>query len=508
VEQSPATDPETGPSTTGEPQDISNEAAAPTSRLKREVGLASATALLIGAVIGSGIFVTPSTVFRNSGSIGVVLIVWFVSGVTSIIGGVWEGGYSASCILSAEHSGEVSGSTWRGEGVRVLQVQNSCCDVLQSQGCSRCCFGEHYSSRTNAIKSGSESPQYDINHNGVLTNLLFSALATLVNCISVKTSARVQDVLSSIKCLVLLSIIFTGAAFSFKENHLLDRPFFTTDTKAENVVFAFYGAIFSYGGWRQISHIAEEIKNPTRNIPLALFAGIFAITIIYMGTNVAYFVVLDAATIASTDAIAVSFAVATWGSIAATVIPICVAVSCFGTLCAGYFSSARVMLAAGRQGHLPLIFSFITVDTSLPLTSILLRGCLAFGYTFAGSVEVLIAGGVFLESLADVFIVLTLFVLRVTMKDAPRPYHVPTALAIFKLLVSVALIVLPFLRPVEYLQYIVMVSIGIVCCVYYVMFVRFRLVLPGSREATCVVQRLLMCVPCVNELELMLKEKL
>uniref|UniRef100_A0A0K8RDV9 Putative amino acid transporter n=1 Tax=Ixodes ricinus TaxID=34613 RepID=A0A0K8RDV9_IXORI len=94
------------------------------------------------------------------------------------------------------------------------------------------------------------------------------------------------------------------------------------------------------------------------------------------------------------------------------------------------------------------------------------------------------------------------------MEDAPRPYRVPTVLAVIKLVVLVALIVLPFLKPVEYLQYVVIMAILILGGVYYVVFTRFELVFPGSRRTACFVQKLLMCVPCVNELELMLKEKL
>ncbi|KAM7299691.1 Y+L amino acid transporter 2-like [Ixodes scapularis] len=487
-------------------EDVTKDPGAQTPRLKREVGLVSATALLIGAVIGSGIFVTPSTVFRNSGSIGVVLVVWSVCGVLTLIGGLC---YAELGTLLPAAGGEyaylIAGGKWLGKFGDVVPFFHAWFFLLISDPMSAALQGLTFSSYILSIVYRSCPPPYAVN---VLVALAFTSLATLINCISVKTSARVQDVLSSIKCLVLLSIIITGVISAFRENHLLDKPFFTGDTKAADVVFAFYGAIYSYGGWSQITHIAEEIKNPTRNIPWALIFGIFIITLIYIGTNVAYFVVLDAPTIASTDAIAVSFTAATWGPLAATVIPICVAVSCFGTLCAGYFSSARVMLAAGRQGHLPLIFSFITVETSLPLTSILLRGCLAVGYTFVGSVEALIVGAVFLASLAGVFVVLTLFVLRFTMEDAPRPYRVPTVLAVIKLVVLVALIVLPFLKPVEYLQYVVIMAVLTLGGVYYVLFTRFELVFPGSRQAACFVQKLLMCVPCVNELELMLKEKL
>ncbi|KAG0430383.1 hypothetical protein HPB47_022762 [Ixodes persulcatus] len=414
------------------PEDVAKDPEAQTPCLKREVGLVSATALLIGAVIGSGIFVTPSAVFRNSGSIGVVLVVWSVCGVLTLVGLCSAELGALLPVAGGEYAYLIAGGKWLGKFGDVVPFFHAWFFLLISDPMSAAFQGLTFSSYMLSIVYRNCPPPY---------------------------SAKV----------------FVALVFTCKN---------------------------------QITYIAEEIKNPARNIPYALIFGIFIITLIYIGTNVAYFVVLDSQTIASTDAVAVSFAVATWGPLAATVIPICVAVSCFGSLCAGYFGSARVMLAAGRQGHLPLAFSFITVDTSLPLTSILLKGRLAVGYTFVGSLETLIVGGVFLLSLTEVFVVLTLFVLRFTMGDAPRPYRVPIVLAVLKLLVSVALIILPFLKPVEYLQYVVIMAILTLGGVYYVLFTRFEFVLPGSQQTTYFVQKLLMCVPCVNELELMLKEKL
>ncbi|XP_050024873.1 b(0,+)-type amino acid transporter 1-like isoform X3 [Dermacentor andersoni] len=403
------------------PQETSSAARADKAALKRQVGLGSAVALIIGSIIGSGIFVTPSSVFRNSGSIGVDLLVWIVCGILSI-----------------------------------------------------------------------------------------TALATAVNCFSVKTSARVQDIFSSIKCLILISVIITGAVFAFKvtDNHFQDEALFRKPESASRLVLAFYGALYSYGGWKQICLIAEEVTEPHKNILRATLIGILAVTAIYVLTNVAYFVVLDPNTFATSEAIAVSFTAATWGGNAAGIIPVAVSISTFGTLCAGFFSSARVILAASRQGHLAPVFSCITLHTSTPVAAIMLRGSLALAFTFIGSISYLIEGSVFLENVWEIVVLLCLFGLRHTMKDAHRPYAVPLPLAVVKFLVSVALVVIPLLRPVDCVQYVVILAMLVAGAVYYTVFVAFSCSVPGTKPLTRFIQKLLLSVPCTNDLEIMLKEKL
>lgn len=259
---------------------------------------------------------------------------------------------------------------------------------------------------------------------------------------------------------------------------------------------------------KQICLIAEEVTEPSKNILRATLLGILTVTAIYVLTNVAYFVVLDSYTFASSEAIAVSFTTATWGARAAVVIPVAVSISTFGTVCAGFFSSARVILAASRQGHLAPIFSCITVHSSTPVAAIMLRGALALGYTFIGSISYIVEASVFLDNAWEMAVLLCLFCFRRTMKDAHRPYAVPLPLAVIKLLVSIALFVIPLLRPVDYVQYVVILVMLVAGGAYYTVFVVFAHSVPGSEHVTRFLQKVLVSAPCTNELEIMLKEKM
>uniref|UniRef100_A0A1S4L527 Amino acid transporter, putative n=1 Tax=Ixodes scapularis TaxID=6945 RepID=A0A1S4L527_IXOSC len=351
------------------------------------------------------------------------------------------------------------------------------------------------------------SPPYSVT---VMVALAFISLATAVNCFSVKTSARVQDVLSVIKCLVLIAIIITGAAFATR---VLQRRSKTSLLfRTSSLYYAHYGfqssAVYKKKQQNNIAFIAGEITDPTRNLPRALLCGILTVTAIYVLTNVAYFIVLDAATVINTEALAVTFATVTWGPVAATVIPIAVSVCAFGTLFAASFVNARVILAAARQGHLPAACSLVSVKTSVPLAATLLRGILSLAYTFAGSVGFIVESCAFLYNVYEICGVLCLFVLRSSMKDAPRLYRAPTVLALLKLLISMSLVIMPLVNVDEYMQYVLIAAVFGAGAVYYTVFVVWGMNIPGARPLTLLVQKLLMSATCANELESLLKDKM
>ncbi|KAG0433197.1 hypothetical protein HPB47_020138 [Ixodes persulcatus] len=188
-------------------------------------------------------------------------------------------------------------------------------------------------------------------------------------------------------------------------------------------------------------------------IPVALLAGLSIVTVLSLLVNVAYFAVLGPVTVAGSEAIAVSFAFATWGTAGAVLVTLAVTISTFGALCAGFFSNTRVILAVARRGHLPSIFGSINVSSSVPLTSLLLRSFLAQVYASTGSVERLLPNMVFLYSSINVLLVCSFFALRFTMRDALRPYRVPTVFPVLWLVFLVLMSVSPLARSVQHMQY-------------------------------------------------------
>lgn len=335
------------------------------------------------------------------------------------------------------------------------------------------------------------------------------ALMTAMNSTSVKTSARIQDVLGFLKLAFLISIVGTGAVFTFRGTGLLGTSLFTSSGSGPpNFAAAFYSATYTISGWQYICCIGEEVSNPGRNIPRAVITGVVIVTTLYILVNLSYIVVLGEATAASSAAIGVSFASASWGSSVAWLVPTLVFVCVFGSTLGSALCVCRVTLSAARQGHLPSMFSLITINSSVPLVSVQVRGLLALAYASISEVGSLIDACEFVQSLATLFTISSLFLLRYRMKNTPRPYRVPTAIAVLALFAYLFAVIIPFTQPIRYLQYVVIAGILFMGVLYYVSFVVFRCQVPGAKAMHVITQKVSQSVYCINELDLILKEKL
>lgn len=341
-------------------------------------------------------------------------------------------------------------------------------------------------------------PPYEVK---VLVACLFITFATAVNGFSLKMSTKVQDVFSGIKCLFLHAVIVTGAIYSFYGNHIWDSQPSHNLPSTGDLTSALYSALYCYGGWYTINCIAEEIKNPGRNIPVAIAVSVVITMIIYLLTNIAFFVVLDADTIASTDAVAVTFVRATWGQGMANVMPLIIALTVFGTTCAGVLASSRVFFAASRQGHLARVMSYVHVDSSVPLVAMVVRCLLSVTFTLVGSVHFLIEVSILLGTVIEVASVVSLFLLRRSMPDTPRPYRVPTVIAVLRLVVSFVLAAVTLVQARRYAyQYALAAIVFATGAVYYYIFVKKRVRLRGCERIAVLLQKCFKSAPCSSEL--------
>ncbi|KAH7939403.1 hypothetical protein HPB52_012096 [Rhipicephalus sanguineus] len=293
------------------------------------------------------------------------------------------------------------------------------------------------------------APPYEVK---VLVTCLFITFATAVNCFSVKTSTKVQDVLSGLK--------------------------------------------------NAINCVAEEVKNPGRNIPIAIAVSVALTATIYLLTNLAFFVVLDTDTIASADAVAVTFVRATWGQRMANVMPVVIGMTVFGTTCANVVTSSRVFFAASRQGHLARVMSYVHVDSSVPLLAMVVRCLLSLAFTLVGSVHFLIEVSILLGNVLDAASVASLLLLRRSMPDAPRPYRVPTVIAVLRLVVCLVLAAMTLVQVRRYVYQYALVAIAFATgAVYYYLFVRKKFRLRGCERIAVFLQKCFKSAPCSNELE-------
>ncbi|XP_049274242.1 large neutral amino acids transporter small subunit 1 [Rhipicephalus sanguineus] len=485
--------------------------------LKRDVGLLSGITFLLGSIIGTGIFITPGNVLKNSKSIGVDLSLWALGGLNAFIGGLCaaemgallpsSGGDYAFYLVAGRPYGEY-GDVPAFLFAWTLFFMDPATTTIQ---------GLTFAAYVLSLPYPDCAPPYEVK---VLVTCLFITFATAVNCFSVKTSTKVQDVLSGLKCAFLYAVIITGAIYSFygkfiiqlnqlasltalSGNHIWDsQPLGNLPPSTGDLASAMYSALYCYGGWNAINCVAEEVKNPGRNIPIAIAVSVALTATIYLLTNLAFFVVLDTDTIASADAVAVTFVRATWGQRMANVMPVVIGMTVFGTTCANVVTSSRVFFAASRQGHLARVMSYVHVDSSVPLLAMVVRCLLSLAFTLVGSVHFLIEVSILLGNVLDAASVASLLLLRRSMPDAPRPYRVPTVIAVLRLVVCLVLAAMTLVQVRRYVYQYALVAIAFATgAVYYYLFVRKKFRLRGCERIAVFLQKCFKSAPCSNELE-------
>ncbi|KAL8222083.1 UNVERIFIED_CONTAM: hypothetical protein K2H54_074902, partial [Gekko kuhli] len=205
-----------------------------------------------------------------------------------------------------------------------------------------------------------------------LVALLGYYIVLILNSWSVSWSARLQTILSIVKLAALALIIVPGMmllAQGHTEN--FQDPFNAQALVLDKLPLAFYAGMFAYSGWFQTSFVREELVRPERNIPLAVIVSVITVIVGYMLTNVSYYTVLTATDVLASQAVAVSFARKAFQSLI-SVIPVLVALSCFGTMNGGIFTFSRTLFVASREGQWPPLFSMIHIQRHTPLPAVML----------------------------------------------------------------------------------------------------------------------------------------
>lgn len=144
----------------------------------------------------------------------------------------------------------------------------------------------------------------------------------------------------------------------------------TTSSPAQ-IALSFYSGLFSYSGWNYLNFVTEELQEPHRNLPKAIYIALPLVAIIYVLANVAYFAVLSPEELLLSPTVAVTFGNRMLGPFAWTM-PLAVALSCFGSLNGAIFASSRLLFVGARSGHMPSFFTMINVHYFSPMPSLIL----------------------------------------------------------------------------------------------------------------------------------------
>ncbi|KAM4592973.1 b(0,+)-type amino acid transporter 1 [Odontesthes bonariensis] len=454
----------------GEPQNGStghtgDKPAAKATVLQKDVGLVSGICLIVGTMIGSGIFISPKSVLLYSGAVGPCLLIWAACGVLSTLGALCYAELGTMITKSgAEYSylmeafGSLLAYIYSWTTVMVLKPSSFAIITLS--------FAEYASA---PFYPGCTPPLV------VIKCLAIAALILIVsvNCLSVKLASCVQNFFTAAKLVIIVIIIGAGIVLLAQgKNENFSNAFEGVPPSFGAIGLAFYNGLWAYDGWNQLNFITEELKDPYRNLPLAIIIGIPLVTVFYVLVNVAYFTAMTTTELLLSPAVAVTFGDRVLYPMA-WIVPLFVAFSTFGSANGSCFTAGRLAYVSGREGHMVKILSYISLKRYTPSPALLFNGVLALFYIIPADINTLINYFSFAQWVFYGLTALALIVMRFTRKELHRPLKVPIVIAALMVVVSCYLVLAPIIdKPeLEYLYCTIFIFSGLL---FYFPFVYWK----------------------------------
>lgn len=409
------------------------------TELKRNLGLNTTIAIVIGGVIGSGIFMKPSLMGSQLGSPLLLLSVWVVAGIITLFGALSNAEVAA---MFPETGGQyVFFKKMYGDAFAFLYGWAAFAVFNTAGNASIAYVFSTYANVLVPLPQFSAATAHSIhlhipfvgnfypleNFGVKLLTIFLILLLTAVNYFSVKQGGALQRVLTSLKAVAIL-ILIGGLLLSGKgsaaniSTSMISMPQGMALVSAYMAAIA--GAFWAYDGWNNITFIAGEIKNPQTVIPKSLFTGLSFCIIVYALVNLAYVYVLPINKLATSSFVASDAAAAVWGATGAVLIALLVVLSTFGTTNANVLATARVTFAMGQENRWFAWAGKVQPKYNTPGNALLLNAVWTCILILSGSFDMLTDMLIFVSWFFYGMSALGVFILRKRMKTFLRSYKV------------------------------------------------------------------------------------
>jgi basic amino acid/polyamine antiporter, APA family len=453
--------------------------------LVRGLTLAATTALVVGTVIGTGVFIKTAIMAQDTGSAPMVLLAWIAAGVLSMCGALTYAELGAML----PHAG--------GEYVYLRQAYGELAAflfgwmrfVVAGTG-SIAILGVGFATFLSAIFPMpsvwassrfvllGQTIDWQFGSRQVVAVMAIMFFA-VINCLTVAFGGRVQSLLTVLKLGGIATVVvgvFLGSGTA-DWSHLA-----ATGTANSSGVSAFglamLAALWAYDGWNNMPMAAGEVKDPGRNVPIALIGGMAAVMVIYCTANLAYFYALPFGEVVTSNStryrealpVATKAAQTVFGDSGGRLISLAFIFSALGALNGATLTGARVPYAMARDGVFLAKVGVLSRRTYVPVYALLLQAAWASVLAISGTFDQLSDYVIFASWIFYGLVTSSVFVLRRKMPDAPRPYKTlgyPIMPLAFVLVAAWLVVNTLVNRPVESIAGLALIALGLPIYFYY-----------------------------------------
>lgn len=411
--------------------------------LPRVLTATHATAIVVGIIIGSGIFLVPREMMAAVGNSRTVFAVWITAGLLSLFGAM---SYAELAAMRPRVGGEYAFLHEAYGPLTAFLYTWTWTIIAKPASIASLSAGLIRVLGTFAAFSFLVRPAYAHLLWGQIFAITVTWLITLLNIVSTRNSANVQTALTWLK--VLMIVVIAGFCFSSVQHgnwHNFATGFTGARGGFAGFMIALTAALWAYDGWSDVSQMAGEVKDPQRSLPLALVGGVLTVGALYMLTNAAIQYIFPAAVIAHSERPAVDALQFVAGHFGASLVSIGMAVSICATFVGSSLSGARIPFAAARDGIFPRKLAAIQPRFHTPANALILQAVISSLLLLAvGRFQALFSLAIFSEWLFYALTTATLFVFRVREPNALRPYRVHGYPFVPALFILAALVLLVF----------------------------------------------------------------
>jgi APA family basic amino acid/polyamine antiporter len=438
-----------GATTSGRPQ------------LPRVLGFTSVIGILVGSVIGSGIFVAPNTIAGLVLSPQLILAVWVVGGLLSFFGAL------AFAELGAIYP--------EAGGAYIYLREAYGRPIAFLFGWTLFFVIDSGALATLAVAFSARYLPYFVPLSPMASKviaLVFIIILTGVNVVGVRYGAALQNLLTFFKfgAIVAVSVVVFSFANGSTAHFTSPAPGALTGGLIANFGAALVLALWAYKGWESVSYSSGEVRNPERNLPLGLLVGTITVVLLYVATNLAYLYAFPAAEIATSSRIAADAMHAAVGAVGATIIAVVILFSITGAANGIILTGPRVFYAMARDGLFFARCGAVHPTWLTPHVAIIATGAWAAVLSTTGTFEQLATYVIFGQWIFFGLTVAAVMVLRRTRPETARPYRTwgypvtPVVFIVAALYISLSTLVT---QPLNALGGVVIILLGIPAYLYW-----------------------------------------